>query len=198
MASINVREQLFQYSDGRVKEVKNYKLLDFIHQVGERYQVSDSQFIIKILTGFYRQNAELGIGVEPSFLKTENELTQLLTSLLKKYSIEDAIKAIDMWNIMRENMSFFQIHMCWVTKKKNLYLRNSCDSRYVTWMKEGKTLPILRRWFNRYYIYRFLINERQINALMDIVRPLNIGKEMSQEEIESLIVMDKLISKDMP
>jgi len=200
MASINERTRLFQRSTGKVKYAEDYELLVLVGQIRRMYNNNDSKLIIETLDKCYQQNTMFRKDQKKKQLETERELMQLLTSLINTYDIEDAIEAIDMWNVMQKNISFFQSHMCWVNDKKGLYLRNSYDTNYVTWMKEGKKFPILRRWFSRdfKYVPKTAVTEQQINALVDIIKPLSIGREMTEDEINSTIVMDLLIGKVSP
>lgn len=197
MSSIIKRAELFQRSARRVKGAENYDFIALIQVICKIYNDYDSKVVVEHIIKNYKDN--------PSFrenqthLNIEKTYANILWSLLNKYSVKDAIQAIDMWNIIQSNRAFFQNHVCWVNNKKVMYLKNSRNLSYITWIKEGKTYPILRRFFERYYGFnRSFYNEHQMYALIDILRNHDIGQVMQKRKLDAVCVMEILKGKIKP
>ncbi|MEG6585428.1 hypothetical protein [Dendrosporobacter sp. 1207_IL3150] len=197
MSSITKRAELFQKSARRVKDAENYDFIELIQVICKLYNDYDSKVVVEHIIKNYKDNA--AFRENQTHIDIEKTYADMLGSLLNKYSVKDAIQAIDMWNIIQSNMSFFQSHVCWVNNKKVMYLKNTRSSSYITWVKEGKTFPILRRFFENYYGFnRSFYNEQQMYALIDILRNHDIGLEMSKRELDAKIVLEILKGKITP
>lgn len=196
MSSIVKRAKLFHRSMIRFKEAEKFELIELIQVIGKLFNDQDSKIVVEDIIKNYNNNPQFR--KSQKYFNAEIQYASMLSSLLNKYSVKDAIQAITMWTIVQRNMPIFQRNLCWVSNKKELHLKNSKDSRYITWIKEGKTYPILRRWFNNYYEDKSIINVQQIYALIDIIKIQNIGLEMSQKKFDAVLVMDTLKGKNNP
>lgn len=195
MASIKVRAELFQKSAGRVKEPVGNWLYAVVVCLKGHNSVKKNK---KIVEAYFQYKTETVTQIQRERMEREKTMfLQVMKYVFSFCKAQQRIAVLRLWLIALKNIGFFHTHLCWVHDKKKWYLRNSHNSGYVTWMKEGRTTPILRRWFNREHKFmaRGEFNEEQIRALLEICKFLEVGSVMSQDDMDSKIVMDLLIGK---
>ncbi|BBB92274.1 MAG TPA: hypothetical protein PKA28_17640 [Methylomusa anaerophila] len=198
MANIAIRAELFK------KSIRNVKITTDAWFYPKFYRFKGEKLLKRLkedIETCSRQKAEKATLIQQQRIEQEKaEYLRVIEILYPILQAEEIVKVFKMWRMVVANMDDFQTHLCWVYDSKRWYLKNSCDPGYITWMKEGKNAPILRRWFDRdfKYMLRITATEEEIKALLTICKEFHIGQTMSQEKMDSIIVMDLLTEKVYP
>jgi hypothetical protein len=198
MASIEMRAILFKNSTGRVQTTINTWYCPKVYRSkGEELL----NHLSRDIETCYRWAMKKATSIEQQRMKKEREdYLRVIELLYPTHQSEEIVEVFKMWQMVIANMADFQTHLCWVHDTKRWYLKNSHDPSYIMWMKEGRATPILRRWFERDFKYmpRIAATEKEIKALLAVCKDFHIGQTMSQEKMDSIIVMDLLTGKVYP
>jgi hypothetical protein len=198
MASIEMRAELFKKSVGKVTMTTNARFYPKIYRFKGDKLLKRLKDDIEICFQWEKEKATL---IPRQRMEQEKEeYLRVIEILHRNFHSEEIIDVFKMWRMVIANMDDFQTHLCWVHDTKRWYLKNSHDPSYIMWMKEGRSTPILRRWFERNFKYmpRIAATENGIKTLLAICKEFHVGKIMSQDDIDATVVMDLLVGKVYP